>query len=347
MGIANPSSFVVVGNLAELPQIQDALTQKANAFHHHSLNDIEELENVLVQKASSFHQHEIDNVQGLQIALNDKASSIHQHQIYEISGLQSILNNKAELSHLHQIDEIEILEEALEGKANSYHIHSLNEINGLQNELDLKAQYFHSHNILNIEGLRQELDERNARIASLESRLNVLIQQQFTDSRTPPNNPSKGALWRERDANNLVLGQWFWNGSYWLSLDLFKADYSNLYIPYSQNPTGLALPVYYNIFIERFVVGFEFQGGNINDNSNFWNFVIHSVKGAGATPLLMLSTQAASYYQYQNLTLINNSKIFINVFGQQLNNFSFQAYTTGSPSGLGRFSVTLEYRHAK
>lgn len=46
----------------------------------------------------------------------------------------------------------------------------------------------------------------------------------FYDQVIVPTNPAIGQTWRERDSSNLIVCEWFWNGSLWLSTRLHQQN---------------------------------------------------------------------------------------------------------------------------
>lgn len=46
----------------------------------------------------------------------------------------------------------------------------------------------------------------------------------FYDQAAVPTNPAMGQTWRERDSNNLIVCEWFWSGTFWLSTRLHQQN---------------------------------------------------------------------------------------------------------------------------
>ena len=56
-----------------------------------------------------------------------------------------------------------------------------------------------------------------------EMRTNIGASSGFDfDQQSEPSSPEIGQTWRERDGTNLIIGEWFWTGSLWLSLGTTK-----------------------------------------------------------------------------------------------------------------------------
>jgi hypothetical protein len=156
-----------------------------------TINDIVGLSTALQEKSNIDHTHSlnIDSIDGLAQALQGKADSDHTHSfsVESIDGLAQALNDltqalsgKSDSGHTHvfTIGSIEGLEQILEGKANSDHSHSLsiNDIEGLVQALEGKASSNHTHEITisDVTGLDDALNSADARIQSVESRMDEI-----------------------------------------------------------------------------------------------------------------------------------------------------------------------------
>lgn len=101
------------------------------------------------------------------------------------------------------------------------------------------------------------------------------INQKLVNIRgaNPPSNPGIGDLWWEASAEV----QWFWNGSYWLSEQLFKFESDEmLFNPASSSPNTFAafMPELnqanrYNLFLVDFSYSMTFT--DADTSSNYWS----------------------------------------------------------------------------
>lgn len=53
------------------------------------------------------------------------------------------------------------------------------------------------------------------------------------DQQVVPSSPIRGQTWRERDSNNDIFGNWFWNGTYWVSPEYLLSSLTNSFLPTS------------------------------------------------------------------------------------------------------------------
>ncbi|MFN6560011.1 MAG: hypothetical protein RMY28_009405 [Nostoc sp. ChiSLP01] len=120
------------------------------------------------------------------------------------------------------------------------------------------------------------------------------------DSMSVPVSPSIGQTWRERDSNNLVVEQWFWNGANWLSLNTIPRDtllisgqsitLTNILvglvtsttdeIPFSINST-------YGIYITKMYAALRIPSGNLSA-TNYWKLLLKN----GSTTLQTIDVTA-------------------------------------------------------
>ena len=68
----------------------------------------------------------------------------------------------------------------------------------------------------------------------------------YYDQQTAPTSPSIGDRWTERDSNNGVVLDWFWNGVVWLSSHLFTVGVNSGIFQLALNPD-------YNVYVVKIV----------------------------------------------------------------------------------------------
>ncbi len=111
----------------------------------------------------------------------------------------------------------------------------------------------------------------------------------------PDTAPSKGDTWEELDVNNNWLGAWFWNGVYWLSVNLFE----HALVPIisgtgaSNNNTSYPIDNDTHIFITSFSSTFYLTAASTA--TNYYQFTLRYYSPANvSTNLAQLTTIGAS-----------------------------------------------------
>jgi hypothetical protein len=142
------------------------------------------------------------------------------------------------------------------------------------------------------------------------------------DQQSPPSSPSTNQTWLERNASGVPVGQWFWNGTYWLTLQDYVRAFSmanilgggggldfntNQYITMTLTSSHTLSPVHHQ---GVFVVGGELELVRISgthDASNYYQAQIYfqslsspsgvptsSVTGAVTSSIIQLITTGTS-----------------------------------------------------
>ncbi|MBW4486123.1 MAG: hypothetical protein KME14_26670 [Tildeniella torsiva UHER 1998/13D] len=90
------------------------------------------------------------------------------------------------------------------------------------------------------------------------------------DQQAEPSGPAAGATWRERSAGGLILGEWEWSGSLWLSGERYAPLYSG--VSASANTSGV-MSIYpkYPVVLTGYTASFT-QPFAPQDASNHWLF---------------------------------------------------------------------------
>ena len=117
----------------------EALDNKANKNHGHSIGAISQLQESLDNKANILHSHQMVDIDGIQEALNTKANQS------EITRLEGEISSKSPITHTHE--EFPLIQQAIDYlnqyKSDTNHTHS--EFTLIEEILARKAEINHSH----------------------------------------------------------------------------------------------------------------------------------------------------------------------------------------------------------
>lgn len=101
MTLGQLKTFIRFGlDIASIFGLTEILTNKSDAAHTHSIDNIPGLTAALVGKASTVHAHSLNDITGLPTALAGKSDNGHIHTIANITDLQNALNARVETSQL-------------------------------------------------------------------------------------------------------------------------------------------------------------------------------------------------------------------------------------------------------
>ncbi|MEH1902514.1 MAG: hypothetical protein V7L04_14115 [Nostoc sp.] len=152
----------------------------------------------------------------------------------------------------------------------------------------------------------------------------IIIPSLNYDQQSMPTNPSIGQVWRERDSSNNVIETWFWNGTVWLSLQIFSlnSNISDLYIPLiTHNST--------QILITKFIVLSISSLSGDNDASNFYTYSLRTVPLNGLSETIISSLTSQALVDGQRLVL---STAVNNVYSSTaVSSLIVRTIATGSP----------------
>lgn len=111
----------------------------------------------------------------------------------------------------------------------------------------------------------------NGMMSAIDKRKLDEIKRSY-DQELVPVNPSVGEIWKERDRNNLLIQEWFWNGTYWLSSaevvftqNLNLGSLGNTVSPVLDFTLGQAIDRRHNLFITRYIFS-AFMGSSSSAN---------------------------------------------------------------------------------
>ena len=171
--LSNPPTIPIVDsalsttsiNAIQNKVVTNALNNKANSNHNHTIDNIANLQSTLNNKSDKGHRHdysELGNTPTIDTALSTTSTNSVQNKV-----ITTALNKKANTSHTHNYSELTNpptiptktsqitndsgfitstqLNTELNKKANTSHNHAIADITNLQNTLDGKASSSHRH----------------------------------------------------------------------------------------------------------------------------------------------------------------------------------------------------------
>lgn len=158
-----------------------------------------------------------------------------------------------------------------------------------------------------------------------------------------------GSRWVEYDSNNIYRETWFWNGTYWLSVDRIgvtfslnsSATVSTFFSqPQIDTPTGI---VNANMFLLNLKVDFLLSA--LSDGSNNWKLQFHSVSSTGS--FTEISTDDLTPVT-SNIpgTVTRTYNSVLDFSGSGIKFLRLQALETGTPAPLIG-SALLTYRRVR
>lgn len=147
-----------------------------------------------------------------------------------------------------------------------------------------------------------------------------------------PSSPAVGDRWL--DTGDRLT--WFWNGSYWLSEEIFPARLTSA-------SSSIAIESSYNLYLLKFVIGA--LTGATHDSSNYWSLNLTRRSTSTNTTIATISTQAIAANTPFTLSLSFN--LHLDVTALSILYFRITASLTGSPSGMSETAYLVLYRLAK
>lgn len=164
-----------------------------------------------------------------------------------------------------------------------------------------------------------------------------IIPAGFTyDQQAEPVGPAAGATWRQRSSGGLILGEWEWSGSLWLSNERYSPLYSA--VSASAN-TSAVMSIYpkYPVLLTGYSVNLA-QPFAPQDATNYWLFRHGGLAQSDWLTTIDVSTTAPTFLQKVLTTPIVISS------PSQTDNFASRA---GTPGNLRQFQVVTSYRLIK
>lgn len=150
--------------------------------------------------------------------------------------------------------------------------------------------------------------------------------------------PATGEVWDELDNLNNLVNQWFWNGTYWLSQQIYEKEHI---ISSLGTGTGYvwSVPIENNIFFKTFQL--TFNAGALQNNTSFWSIKLY--RNPGDVLLSTLETKSMSI-EFNNVQSTLN--FHLNLSSPVTKGLTFVVNPTGSPGGFNG-SIKLIYRSAR
>lgn len=159
---------------------------------------------------------------------------------------------------------------------------------------------------------------------------------------TPKDRPVVGSLWTKITTTGQFVENWYWNGTYWLSVQKYTTTV-NIEAAVSIN---LPLPILFdsNLFLTSFVVAYRTNGNN-NDATRYWNVQLQRVTISNSiTGYDFISTQSQAPNVYFNTKTTLN--LHLNVATTATKALIVNVERIGNPSPL-RFNFLLNYQKAE
>lgn len=178
----------------------------------------------------------------------------------------------------------------------------------------------------------------NSDITSLEGVTGIITvgSKKHTRSSTAPTSPATGDTWEELNGSSNIIGRWFWNGTYWLSEQLFT---SGSFVTSAAAANGVnwanSMPKNgSNIWIEAFQA--TAQSTTAHNTTDFWTFQLLRHTGANTFDV----TGATITTQNQLAGVVITHRVDVNqVLANSDVNFWRATYT---PSGT-TITVRLDF----
>ncbi|PIG90824.1 hypothetical protein [Gloeocapsopsis sp. IPPAS B-1203] len=153
------------------------------------------------------------------------------------------------------------------------------------------------------------------------------------DQNTAPINPVRGAIWKERDSNNDLIQEWFWNGTYWLSTKVYLAESSS----FTSSAASTQLPLFCDfnndIFIESvFVSGRNAGAGTSPSITNYRTFIFYIINNNGTTPEVT-RVDSRNNSSVQTHSTVGLAKKNVNYYISRP--FDYAAYSAITPLSVG------------
>lgn len=151
----------------------------------------------------------------------------------------------------------------------------------------------------------------------------------------------KGRIWHELNNSGFYIGSWAWNGTYWLSLQLFSHHFTTALVTTVANVVYPIDPAY-NIFLTNAIA--TIQSNVLATATTNWGWNIARINSAGTTTTIVTANnigQAANAWQTFK-TPINQH---INLTAVGAVGLRLLETRTGTISKAG--SVGFEYRRVR
>ncbi len=188
-------------------------------------------------------------------------------------------------------------------------------------------------------------------ITAIDQRLDALQMREFTLSSgnrvvTGPAfnlTPNVGDRWNEQTAGGARIEDWYWNGTYWLSNQIFSVQNNDRATSFNIDSPLAVSNMTANFYLTNFKL--EYAAYGTQNTSNYWQLILYRISNTnGYTALNIndtINTTAGVYFTFDN-TLNTH----INIAAVNLKTFVYVAQRTGNP-GQMIFTSTLYYQKAR
>lgn len=139
---------------------------------------------------------------------------------------------------------------------------------------------------------------------------------------------------------------WWWDGSYWLSEEIFLASTGVTTASVSTGLGLLSVNPSYNLYLLNFSVSTRVNTtGNALDSTNYWTISLMRMTTSAESS--ELDSIANSYPLGQRTRLFSTLNLHRDITALSILGFQFQLVPTNAPTSLVRPSATLRYRLVK
>lgn len=148
----------------------------------------------------------------------------------------------------------------------------------------------------------------------------------------------------DRWLDTTELSWWIWNGSHWLSEQIYSAPTAMTDIIGTTGLGHFDVPQGYNLHLLRFAVA-GFAGGAAYNGSNSWLISLdrRTASSEDSETSITLNAQAVSE-RFRVQTTLNR---YVDAIALGITSYRLAAYKTNSPGNLSQPSFTTYYRLAK
>lgn len=170
------------------------------------------------------------------------------------------------------------------------------------------------------------------------------------DQVSTPAAPAIGDTWRQRESSNLIIREWFWSGTRWLSIKVYITSYGdNNFRADALGGRNVVLPRFAGgIFFEKYVYSFLL---GTNNTSNYYVLFPNADRtlppnGGGGLAFPSFSTQNEAANQFLTKEVPINAAYIATAFagGYPWLIGATSISVVGAPSVVGHARYTLYYR---
>jgi hypothetical protein len=157
---------------------------------------------------------------------------------------------------------------------------------------------------------------------------------------TPPASPAVGKRWR--DTSDLM--HWYWNGTYWLTEQVFSFYTIINTLSSGYSPGGFPVATGYNVWLESFDFAYSIVAGTV-DATNKWTVnVVRETASASVAESTIETTYGSGGTKESIRNLIG---VHRDISALSLKYFRMNVVKTGVPPNLTHTGMHLRYRLVK